>query len=85
MDMHLAFAQHFLQDPNYMHKISLVLLLDNIETRVNQPLLPILPLGLESPCVAMPWSCTFLINSKVETPYHDNDLILTPMISPQSG
>jgi hypothetical protein len=25
------------------------------------------------------------INSKVETPYHDNDLILTPIISPQSG
>jgi hypothetical protein len=22
---------------------------------------------------------------KVETPYHDNDLILTPIISPQSG
>jgi hypothetical protein len=22
---------------------------------------------------------------KVETPYHDNDLILTPLISPQSG
>jgi hypothetical protein len=23
--------------------------------------------------------------TKVETPYHDNDLILTPIISPQSG
>jgi hypothetical protein len=22
---------------------------------------------------------------KVETPYHDNDLVLTPIISPQSG
>jgi hypothetical protein len=22
---------------------------------------------------------------EVETPYHDNDLILTPIISPQSG
>ena len=25
------------------------------------------------------------IKSKVETPYHDNGLILTPIISPQSG
>jgi hypothetical protein len=24
-------------------------------------------------------------HTKVETPYHDNDLILTPIISPQSG
>ena len=24
-------------------------------------------------------------SSSVETPYHDNDLILTPIISPQSG
>jgi hypothetical protein len=23
--------------------------------------------------------------TKVETPYHDNDLILTPIIAPQSG
>jgi len=23
--------------------------------------------------------------SKVETPYHDNNLVLTPIISPQSG
>jgi hypothetical protein len=25
------------------------------------------------------------IRVKVETPYHDNDLIMTPIISPQSG
>jgi hypothetical protein len=25
------------------------------------------------------------VEAKVETPYHDNDLILTPIISPQSG
>ena len=30
--------------------------------------------------------CSANINTtKVETPYHDNDLILTPIISPQSG
>ena len=23
--------------------------------------------------------------TKVETPYHDNDLVLTPIMSPQSG
>jgi hypothetical protein len=28
--------------------------------------------------------CT-MSEHKVETPYHDNDLILTPVISPQSG
>jgi hypothetical protein len=28
---------------------------------------------------------SFIPSSKVETPYHDNDLILTPTISPQSG
>ena len=28
---------------------------------------------------------TFGALIKVETPYHDNDLILTPIISPQSG
>ena len=27
----------------------------------------------------------FLFGFKVETPNHDNDLILTPIISPQSG
>ena len=26
-----------------------------------------------------------LANGKVETPYHDNDPILTPLISPQSA
>ena len=25
------------------------------------------------------------VSHKVETPYHDNDLILNPIISPQSG
>ena len=44
-----------------MHKI----LLDNLKTWVNQPLLPILPWVLESPCVAMPWSCNFLNNSRI--------------------
>jgi hypothetical protein len=26
-----------------------------------------------------------IFEHKVETPYHDNDLVLTPIISPQSG
>jgi hypothetical protein len=26
-----------------------------------------------------------LLHTKVETPIHDNDLILTPIIAPQSG
>jgi hypothetical protein len=29
--------------------------------------------------------CTHFLYGKVETPYHDNNLILTPIISPQSG
>jgi hypothetical protein len=29
--------------------------------------------------------CLAWREDKVETPYHDNDLILTPIISPQSG
>jgi hypothetical protein len=27
----------------------------------------------------------FFLSSKVESPYHDNNLIMTPVISPQSG
>jgi hypothetical protein len=30
-------------------------------------------------------SANHIVHTKVETPYHDNDLIMTPIISPQSG
>jgi hypothetical protein len=33
----------------------------------------------------VPFEISSLGSPKVETPYHDNDLRLTPIISPQSG
>jgi hypothetical protein len=42
-----------------------------------KPILKVAPASRNRPLVAN--------TSKVETPYHDNDLILAPIISPQSG
>jgi hypothetical protein len=44
------------------------------------------PLFMSQPPVGpLPSFGHLIIKYKVETPYHDNDLILTPIISPQSG